>query len=86
LEVHALFEVMQKIDGMASSIPVLLDRLTALKALHLEAATFSDSLTMLTHDQAKMQHQLKTVSDVSVKVLLMVLGVDVCVVGGFSSE
>ena len=50
---------MCKTDALADMVPALLDRLTALKQLHIEAATFSSSLTHVSDEQKRISNDLQ---------------------------
>ncbi|KAJ3123958.1 hypothetical protein HK098_001547 [Nowakowskiella sp. JEL0407] len=53
--VEYLFMMLEKLDPVASSIPMLITRLKALRQVHSEAAVFADTLNQLKEDQAKLE-------------------------------
>ncbi len=70
MQVNALYQLLEKTDKMASAVPVLMDRLLALKALHTDVGTFSESLSSLTNEQGRLQESVKTMQQVAERVCI----------------
>ncbi|KAJ3182832.1 hypothetical protein HDU85_002435 [Gaertneriomyces sp. JEL0708] len=53
-KISHIYDTLQKLDPVASLLPNIITRLHALKSLHTEAATFSDTLQMLAEEQERV--------------------------------
>ncbi|KAI8819908.1 Dynamitin-domain-containing protein [Fimicolochytrium jonesii] len=61
--INHLFNLLNKLDPVAGLLPHLVARLRGLKALHNEAAVFSDSLKMLQGEQARVAEGYKNMDE-----------------------
>lgn len=51
---------MEKVDPLLNLTPALLTRLKALQGLHAEAATFSQSVKVISEEQVRITDELKS--------------------------
>jgi DNA repair exonuclease SbcCD ATPase subunit len=58
-----LFKSLEKLDPVIGVIPHLISRLQALRSLHTEAATFSDSLRVVSEEQLKVRESAKQIEE-----------------------
>ncbi|CAO3691610.1 unnamed protein product [Umbelopsis ramanniana] len=67
-KINALFDIMKKAEPMLNITPAVLTRLKALQGLHTESATFSESIKMISEEQAKITDELENLGGVSNKL------------------
>lgn len=65
---------MKKAEPMLNITPAVLTRLKALQGLHTESATFSESIKMISEEQAKITDELQNLGGVSNKVSWKIRG------------
>lgn len=53
---------MEKVDPLLNLTPALLTRLKALQGLHSEAATFSQSVKVISEEQVRITDELKSLA------------------------
>ncbi|KAI9478106.1 MAG: Dynamitin-domain-containing protein [Benjaminiella poitrasii] len=61
-KINKLFATLEKVDPLLNLTPALLTRLKALQTLHTEAASFSQSIKVISGEQTKMTDELKSLS------------------------
>ncbi|ORZ03057.1 hypothetical protein BCR43DRAFT_528829 [Syncephalastrum racemosum] len=61
-KVNHLFHTMEKVDPLRTLTHALLTRLKALQGLHTEAATFGQSVKVISEEQSRMTDELKSLS------------------------
>ncbi|KAL1929487.1 hypothetical protein VTP01DRAFT_1625 [Rhizomucor pusillus] len=61
-KVNQLFTTMEKVDPLLNLTPALLTRLKALQGLHSEAATFSQSVKVISEEQVRITDELKSLA------------------------
>ncbi|KAI7903360.1 Dynamitin-domain-containing protein [Cokeromyces recurvatus] len=61
-KVNKLFATLEKVDPLLNLTPALLTRLKALQSLHTEAASFSQSIKIISEEQTRMTDELKSLS------------------------
>ncbi|KAI9283951.1 Dynamitin-domain-containing protein [Umbelopsis sp. AD052] len=66
--INTLFDLMKKVEPMLNITPAVLTRLKALQGLHTESATFSESIKMISEEQAKITDELENLGGVSNKL------------------
>ncbi|KAJ3191915.1 hypothetical protein HK101_007288 [Irineochytrium annulatum] len=59
--VNYLFSSLEKLDPIIGIIPRLITRLQSLRSLHTEAAVFSDSIKLVSNEQAKVAETAETI-------------------------
>ncbi|ORZ12210.1 Dynamitin-domain-containing protein [Absidia repens] len=59
-KVSHLFATMEKVDPLLNLTPALLTRLKALQGLHTEAATFGQSVKVISDEQTRMTEEIKS--------------------------
>jgi hypothetical protein len=65
LQINQLFATLEKIDPLLNLTPALLTRLKALQSLHTEAASFSQSIKVISEEQTRMTDELKSLKSTS---------------------
>lgn len=61
-KVNKLFTTLEKVDPLLNLTPVLLTRLKALQSLHSEAASFGQSVKVISEEQTRMTDELKSLN------------------------
>ncbi|KAI8372232.1 Dynamitin-domain-containing protein [Choanephora cucurbitarum] len=61
-KVNKLFTTLEKVDPLLNLTPVLLTRLKALQGLHSEAASFGQSVKVISEEQTRMTDELKSLT------------------------
>ncbi|CEG62995.1 hypothetical protein RMATCC62417_00213 [Rhizopus microsporus] len=61
-KINQLFTTMEKIDPLLNLTPALLTRLKALQTLHADAATFGQSIKVISEEQTRMTDELKSLT------------------------
>ncbi|KAI8883871.1 hypothetical protein K501DRAFT_183402 [Backusella circina FSU 941] len=64
-KINQLFATLEKIDPLLNLTPALLTRLKALQSLHTEAASFSQSIKVISEEQTRMTDELKSLKTTS---------------------
>jgi hypothetical protein len=59
-KIDHLYSLLQSTESLCSLVPKVLDRMVALKSLHMEAANFSDVVKYLTETQENIGESVKT--------------------------
>ncbi|RUS18170.1 Dynamitin-domain-containing protein [Endogone sp. FLAS-F59071] len=67
-KISRLFTLLENIDPLLTVTPALLARLRGLQQLHTEAATFSESIKMLSEEQGKILEEVKGLNGVCEKL------------------
>ncbi|KAI8991770.1 Dynamitin-domain-containing protein [Mycotypha africana] len=62
-KINKMFDTMEKIDPLLNLTPALLTRLKSLQSLHMEAASFSQSVKVISEEQTRMADELKSLSN-----------------------
>ncbi|KAI9243527.1 Dynamitin-domain-containing protein [Sporodiniella umbellata] len=62
-KINQLFSTLEKIDPLLNLTPALLTRLKALQGLHAEAATFGQSIKVISEEQTRMTDELKSLTE-----------------------
>ncbi|KAG1465750.1 hypothetical protein G6F46_000551 [Rhizopus delemar] len=62
-KINQLFATLEKVDPLLNLTPALLTRLKALQTLHAEAATFGQSVKVISEEQTRMTDELKSLTD-----------------------
>ncbi|KAI8064824.1 uncharacterized protein B0P05DRAFT_476252, partial [Gilbertella persicaria] len=61
-KINKLFTTLEKVDPLLNLTPVLLTRLKALQTLHSEAASFGQSVKVISEEQTRMTDELKSLT------------------------
>lgn len=61
-KINQLFATLEKVDPLLNLTPALLTRLKALQGLHTEAATFGQSIKVISEEQTRMTDELKSLT------------------------
>ncbi|GAN01543.1 dynactin subunit 2-like [Mucor ambiguus] len=61
-KINKLFATLEKVDPLLNLTPALLTRLKALQTLHTEAASFGQSVKVISEEQTRMTDELKSLS------------------------
>ncbi|GAA5800991.1 hypothetical protein HPULCUR_006431 [Helicostylum pulchrum] len=61
-KVNQLFATLEKVDPLLNLTPALLTRLKALQGLHTEAASFGQSVKVISEEQTRMTDELKSLT------------------------
>lgn len=61
-KINQLFNTLEKVDPLLNLTPALLTRLKALQGLHTEAASFGQSVKVISEEQTRMTDELKSLS------------------------
>lgn len=59
-KINQLFNTLEKVDPLLNLTPALLTRLKALQGLHTEAASFGQSVKVISEEQTRMTDELKS--------------------------
>ncbi|KAI8970972.1 Dynamitin-domain-containing protein [Pilobolus umbonatus] len=59
-KINQLFDTLEKVDPLLNLTPVLLTRLKALQGLHSEAASFAQSVKVISEEQTRISDELKS--------------------------
>ncbi|CAO3660970.1 unnamed protein product [Rhizopus stolonifer] len=62
-KINQLFATLEKVDPLLNLTPALLTRLKALQNLHADAATFGQSIKVISEEQTRMTDELKSLTD-----------------------
>lgn len=62
-QINQLFATLEKVDPLLNLTPALLTRLKALQNLHADAATFGQSIKVISEEQTRMTDELKSLTD-----------------------
>lgn len=57
-----MFATLEKVDPLLNLTPALLTRLKALQGLHTEAASFGQSVKVISEEQTRMSDELKSLT------------------------
>ncbi|KAI8646082.1 Dynamitin-domain-containing protein [Parasitella parasitica] len=61
-KINKLFATLEKVDPLLNLTPALLTRLKALQTLHTEAASFGQSVKVISEEQTRMTDELKSLT------------------------
>jgi hypothetical protein len=61
-KINQLFATLEKVDPLLNLTPALLTRLKALQGLHTEAASFGQSVKVISEEQTRMTDELKSLT------------------------
>ncbi|KAL9542853.1 hypothetical protein MBANPS3_008397 [Mucor bainieri] len=61
-KINKLFATLEKVDPLLNLTPALLTRLKALQTLHTEAASFGQSVKVISEEQTRMTDELKSLA------------------------
>lgn len=70
-KISSLYAVTEQSEKLLKLLPVVCERLTSLKGLHNEAATFSSTLKSVSDEQVKISESLKLSQDIAAKVVVV---------------
>lgn len=59
-KINQLFNTLEKVDPLLNLTPALLTRLKALQGLHTEAASFGQSVKVISEEQTRMTDEIKS--------------------------